>query len=675
MNRLAGEISPYLLQHAGNPVDWQPWGEEAFARARAEQKPVFLSIGYSACHWCHVMAHESFEDPYIAGLLDENFVSIKVDREERPDLDQIYMEAVQAMTGNGGWPLSAFLTPDGEPLFGGTYWPPRRRGGMPGFDDVLRAVREAWCDRREQVVQQAKRITAFLRAEEHETAEVDELTDAPLQAAEKALPAMFDPRNGGFGAAPKFPQATALRLLLQRGTRGTVPFSARRFADHRRPTLDVGARTVPGPENRDSLQKSAGDILAMVRLTLDRMAAGGIYDQLGGGFHRYSVDAEWLVPHFEKMLYDNAMLAVCYLEAWQATGRAEYARVVRETLDYVLRRMTDAEGGFYSAEDADSEGEEGRCYVWTPAQVEEVLGAERARTFCYVYDVSDAGNFDGQNVLHLARPVALYAKLLGRDAGELEAELAEDRVKLLAARQERLQPAVDDKVLVSWNGLMIEAMALAGAAFDEPRYRAAAATAADFILQSVSDCHGGLAHCWRAGRATQHGFLDDYASLANALATLHETDSDERGQSRFPGGGDARRGRKIGTVPGPHHGPKIGTVPESRWLEEAVRLADTILARFADENGGFFYAPLGDKLLIASKKDLWDNPVPSGTALAVTALLRLAELADRPAYRQAAESTLRKNFHAIEQSPLAAGQSLMALETAISRRAAAPQAV
>ncbi len=547
MNKLSQEISPYLLQHAANPVDWQPWGPEALERARAEQKPIFLSIGYSACHWCHVMAHESFENPAIAEALNRDFISIKVDREERPDLDQIYMEAVQAMSGQGGWPMSVFLTPEQKPFFGGTYWPPRGRGGMMGFGDVLSAVDAAWRERRSDVLQQAEKAVQFLQAPRLVGQKSAELTAAPLEAAEAALAQAFDDSLGGFGSAPKFPHATDLNLLL-----------ARWRASRHEPLLE------------------------MVVVTLDHMAAGGICDHLGGGFHRYSVDAEWLVPHFEKMLYDNAMLARCYLEAWLETERKDYLRVVRETLDYVLRDMTDPQGGFYSAEDADSEGEEGKFYVWTPHEILAVLGRERGDAFCRVYDVSATGNFEGSNILHLSKPIAVCAKILGRDAASLEEDLTADRARLLEVRSRRARPGRDDKVLVSWNGLMIDALARAGDVLDEPRYRTAAAAAADFLLTHLHDKEGRLLHCWRTQstgcpRQARHlGFLDDHASLCNALVTLYETQS------------------------------------ERRWLDTATRLADAILARFADsEAGGFYYTSSDHEPLIARKKNLGTRRFPA----------------------------------------------------------------
>jgi hypothetical protein len=601
-NHLAAENSPYLLQHAENPVDWYPWGPEALELARSQDKPIFLSIGYSACHWCHVMAHESFENEAIARLLNEHFISIKVDREERPDLDQIYMEAVQRMSGHGGWPLSAFLSPNLEPFFGGTYWPAAARGGLPGFADVLRAVAEAWNRRRTELTQQGRQMAQLLREDalgatvalsNHagQASSATELDDQPLLIAEAALLRSFDRRFGGFGAAPKFPPASSLRLLLRRWGR-----------------------------------THSEELLHPVRVTLDRMAQGGMYDQLGGGFHRYSVDAQWLVPHFEKMLYDNALLADCYLEGWQVTGDPEYARVVRETLDYVLRDMRDGEGGFHSAEDADSEGEEGVFYVWSAAEIREILGADRAAAFGYSYGVSERGNFEGRNVLNRPQTLADAARTLDRKAEDLASELEQDRRRLLAARDRRVRPGRDDKVLVSWNGLMIEALAHAGAVLGVPSYLDAAADAANFLLTRLRAADGRLQHYWRGGRAAGSGYLDDYAGLANALVTLYE--------ARF----------------------------EERWLDAAAALADEILRRFADpDQGGFFFAEANGDLL-ARKKDFFDSPMPSGSGLATMVLLRLGRLAGRKDYLSAAERSLTAARGTMERAPTGAGTLLLALD-------------
>jgi hypothetical protein len=590
-NRLAQETSPYLLQHANNPVDWHPWGEEALQRARQEDKPIFLSIGYSACHWCHVMEHESFESPAIAALLNQQFVCIKVDREERPDLDQIYMQAVQLMTGRGGWPMSVFLTPALEPFYGGTYWPPHDRQGMPGFDRVLTAVAEAWHARRDQLFEQARTLTEHLQAaatpEGQETLTVQHVVDAAGE-----LSRLVDRRNGGFGGAPKFPHPMDLQLLLR-----------------------VWSRT------------GKADLLDIVTLTLDKMAAGGIYDHLGGGFHRYAVDERWLVPHFEKMLYDNALLLATYVEGYQATGNPDYARVARETADYVLRDLTDAAGGFHSTEDADSEGEEGKFYVWTPRELEEVLGVDRARTFGYCYDVSEPGNFEGHNILNLPKTLEQCAKVLGRDEPGLRAELAESRSALLAVRDRRVRPGLDDKVLVNWNGLMIDSLARAAGPLDEPRYLRAAQKAADFILNAMRRSDGRLLHTYRAGEARLDAYLDDYACLANSLVSLYEASFAER------------------------------------WIDEALALAQTMLAQFRDEaTGGFFYTAADHEALLLRPQEIMDNATPSASSMAATALVRLAKLTGRDDLREAAERTLQAAASVIDRSATAAGQALLALD-------------
>ena len=593
-NRLAGQSSPYLLQHAENPIDWHPWDDEALQKARREDKPIFLSIGYSACHWCHVMAHESFEDPAVAEFLNRHFISIKVDREEHPEIDQIYMEAVQMLVGNGGWPLSVFLSADLQPFFGGTYWPREPRGPVPGFLQVIEAVYDAWLNRRGEVVDQARRLTAVLQesAAARFPGESRLLPDL-LELAQRSMSRAFDPQYGGFGRAPKFPHPMDLRLLLRHWRRDRSP------------------RTIE-----------------MVRTTLDRMAAGGIYDHLGGGFHRYSTDERWLVPHFEKMLYDNALLAACYTEAWQATGEARYAQVVRETLDYVLRDMTDPAGGFHSTEDADSQGHEGLFYLWTRQEVQDALG-DRAERFCRVYDVTDTGNFEGngQNILNLSKTIEQAAALLQCDAPSLAADLAADRQTLFERRGRRVRPAKDDKVLVGWNGLMIDALALAGAALAEPRYVEAAGRAADFLLASLRRDDGGLWHAWRRGQAAVPAFLEDYAALAEGLVTLYEATFEER------------------------------------WIDEALRLSDYILAHFADPDGGGFYmAEAAHANVLVRKKDLFDNATPSGGGLAAHLFLRLGRLAARDDLRNYAEKTLQATVPLMRQAPLGCGQLLLALE-------------
>jgi uncharacterized protein len=591
MNRLAGESSPYLLQHRTNPVDWYPWGPEALERAKQEQKPIFLSIGYSACHWCHVMEHESFENDAIARLMNENFVCIKVDREERPDLDHIYMNAVQLLTGRGGWPMSVFLTPDLQPFYGGTYWPPTSRMGMPGFDQVLLAVANAWQERREQAIQQAAELTEHISRLAELPTGGGELSLQSIDAAGTALERSFDFRNGGFGGAPKFPHPMDLQVLL------------RLWKRHRQTGL-----------------------LDMVTATLNKMAGGGIYDHLGGGFHRYSVDERWLVPHFEKMLYDNALLTTAYVEGFLASGNAEYGRVARETCDYVLRDLTDPAGGFYSTEDADSEGEEGKFYVWTPKEIEAVLGSA-AEIFSYVYDVTEPGNFEGHNILNLPKPIETCAKIKHRDLAELRAELAVGRTKLLNVRDARVRPGRDDKVLVAWNGLMIDALARAAGALNEPRYLAAAVKAADFILRDMRRDDGRLLHTWRAGTAKYDAYLDDYAAIANALVSLYEATFDER------------------------------------CIDEAVRLVEIMLKHFVDASGGgFFYTADDHEQLIARHKDIQDSSVPSGNALAATVLVRLGKLTGRTQYLEAAEKTFRMAAGLLERAPTAAGQMLLALD-------------
>ncbi|MBS0208915.1 MAG: thioredoxin domain-containing protein [Planctomycetes bacterium] len=605
-NRLAHESSPYLLQHAHNPVDWYPWGDEALQAARALDRPIFLSIGYSACHWCHVMEHESFENEALAAQMNASFINIKVDREERPDLDQVYMQAVQMLTGRGGWPMSVFLTPELKPFYGGTYWPPTGRMGMPGFDQIIVAVTDAWRSRRDAVHEQADELTRHLA----ESASVERLQTSPVKAdapdatlapdtivgylrgAAGALERSFDFRYGGFGSEPKFPHPVDLRVLLR---------CWRRF-------------------------KNDG-LLQMVTHTLDRMAAGGMYDQLGGGFHRYSVDARWLVPHFEKMLYDNALLLSAYTEAWQASGRDDLARVVREVADYVLRDMTDPAGGFYSTLDADSEGVEGKYYVWTPAEAEQLLGPERADSFCRVYDVSEHGNFEETNILNLPKSIADCAKLMERDPAELQAELAASRAVLLAARAKRVPPGLDDKVLVAWNGLMIDGLAQAGAALAEPRYVEAAARAAEFLWTSLRDERGRLLHTWRHGKARLAGYLDDYACLGCGLVSLYQATFDER------------------------------------WIERAATLADALLKHFADaEQGGFYYTADDAEALLVRQRDLYDSATPSGNGMAATLLAQLGRLLGRSDYLEACERTLRMVAPIVERAPGAAGQFLLVLD-------------
>ncbi|MFM7107420.1 MAG: thioredoxin domain-containing protein [Planctomycetaceae bacterium] len=605
MNALAGATSPYLLQHVDNPVAWEPWGPAALERARREGKPIFLSVGYSACHWCHVMAHESFESDVVAAVLNPNFVCVKVDREERPDVDAVYMAAVQLLTGRGGWPMSVFLTPDLEPFFAGTYWPPEPRHGMPGFAQVLAAVLEAWRERRDKVVEQAAEITRAIARRSAAGGGGPPPSGDLLEHAAVTLARSFDAAHGGFGTAPKFPHPMDLRLLLR---------TARRSGRAR----DV----------------------EMAAHTLERMAAGGMHDQLGGGFARYSVDDRWLVPHFEKMLYDNALLAVAYLEGFLVTGREEFAEVVRSTLDYVLRDMTDPAGGFWSAEDADSEGEEGKFYVWTPDEVRGVLGAVEGELFCAAYDVTPQGNFEGTSILHLPRPLAAVARDRGLEPAALERTLATAKEKLLAARGRRVRPGIDDKALVSWNGLMIDALARAGAVLGEDRYVAAAARAADFLLVECRTDSGELAHQWRRGVAGGLAFADDLACLAEGLVSLYEATFAER------------------------------------WIEAACTLADRLVGAgesgplagggFVDpDTGGFFLASAAHERLIVREPDLLDHAVPGSTGMAATALLRLAALTGRERYRHSAERALAAVAPLMARAPNAAPQSLLALDLAL----------
>jgi uncharacterized protein YyaL (SSP411 family) len=573
-------------------VDWYPWGEEAIQRARAQDKPIFLSIGYSACHWCHVMEHESFENPDIAALMNEHFINIKVDREERPDLDQIYMTAVQAMTGHGGWPMSVFLTPDLKPFYGGTYFPPTDARGMAGFPRVLLGVHRAWEERRDEIRQSAVEMTEQLRAYGTLPKGSGALEPELLDNAARTILGHFDPTHGGFGRAPKFPHPMDVKVLLRQCAR-------------------------------------TGDEYALhaVRHTLDKMARGGIYDHLGGGFARYSTDERWLVPHFEKMLYDNALLASAYLEAYQATRDGEFHRVARETMDYILGRMTDPEGAFYSTEDADSEGVEGKYYVWSLAEITDVLGGDRAREFAYVYDVTESGNWERQNILNLPKPINQAARMLGRDEDDLRADLAADRAKLLAVRDRRVPPGKDTKVLVSWNGLMIAALAEGGRILKDPRYLDAAGRAAGFILDRMRQPDGRLLHTYKDGRARLDAYLDDYANFIEGLTRLHEATG------------------------------------EPRWIESALDLTRVLCEEFSDPaHGGFFYTGHRHEALIARQKDFTDNATPSGNGMAATALVRLGALTGREDLTQAGRSALESVQLLLEREPAAAGQSLIALD-------------
>ncbi len=542
------------------------------------------------------MEHESFENAEIAALMNEHFVNIKVDREERPDLDQIYMSAVMAMTGHGGWPMSVFLTPQCKPFFGGTYFPPADSRGMTGFPRVLLSVHRAWEERREEITESANEMTEQLRAFGSIAKGTGSLDFKLLDQAARTLMRNFDPLHGGFGRAPKFPHPMDLRVLL-----------------------------------RHHLRTGDDQALHVVRHTLHKMARGGIYDHLGGGFARYSTDERWLVPHFEKMLYDNALLSSTYLEAFQAIGDPSFRQVARETMDYVLSRMTGAHGAFHSTEDADSEGVEGKYYVWSVAEVSELLGSERAKSFCYVYDVTPQGNWEDHNILNMPKSIEQAAKLLARDQGELVAELASGRALLLAAREKRVPPAMDTKVLVSWNALMIAALAQAGHILSDDRYIEAARRAAGFIVDRMRRSDGRLLHTFNDGQAKLDAYLDDYASLIDGLTRLYESTG------------------------------------EPRWIEAALELAAIMIDEFADaEQGGFYFTGRRHETLIARQKDVHDNATPSGSGLAATALLRLGALTGRADLTQAGKAALEAIESVLEREPAACGQSLIALDFLLS---------
>jgi uncharacterized protein len=569
-NRLAGETSPYLLQHKDNPVDWHPWGEEALAAARERDVPILLSIGYSACHWCHVMERESFEDETTAEYMNEHFVCIKLDREERPDLDAIYMEACQAISGQGGWPLNAFLTPDQVPFFAGTYFPPDENRGMPSWLQVLRSIVEAWDERGDEIRATSEEVSQRLSGAAWVEPSEEPLTDEMLDQAVEALLRLEDPRNGGFGAAPKFPAASAIELLLRRGA------------------VDPAARA------------------------LSAMANGGIYDQLGGGFARYTVDAGWLIPHFEKMLYDNALLARAYLHGWQATGYPLFRRVCEETLDWALREMRGPEGGFYSALDADSEGEEGKFYVWTLEQMRDVLGDDAQPALDY-FGVLPGGNWEGKTILT-------------RGAEEPEG-FEELRRRLYDARAERVWPGLDDKRLTSWNALMVSALADAGAVLEREDYLDAARRCASFLLEDLTGAGGRLLRTWKDGEGRLNAYLEDHSYLLDALLTLYE--------ATF----------------------------EPRWLDAARALADTTIERFGDpEKGGFFETSSDHEKLLTRRKDPEDNPIPSGNAAAAYALLRLAALTGEHEYERQGVGVLRLFAELAPRHPNAFAHLLQALD-------------
>ncbi|MBP8002217.1 MAG: thioredoxin domain-containing protein [Chloroflexi bacterium] len=590
-NRLAHETSPYLLQHAHNPVDWYPWGAEALEKAKTENKPILLSVGYAACHWCHVMAHESFEDETTAALMNEHFVNIKVDREERPDLDGIYMNAVVAMTGQGGWPMTVAMTPEGEPFFGGTYYPPTPRQGMPAFRQVLMSLAQAWEKQNSQLRQSATDIAEHLSQAAMLEGQEGQLTAAALDRAFEGISKVFDEKQGGFGPAPKFPQPMTIEFLLRY---------------HQR-TGDKQA-------------------LHMAEYTLKRMAYGGMYDQVGGGFARYSTDNIWMVPHFEKMLYDNAQLARVYLHAWQMTGKPLYRRIVEETLDYVLREMTHKDGGFYSSQDADSEGEEGKFYVWTVAEIQHNLVEHEADLFIQSYDVRETGNWEGRNILHLPRDPEEIAHDRRFSPEEWHRRMATARQKLYQVRSERVWPARDEKILTAWNGLMLATFAEAGRMFDRDDYLHAAASSAEFLYNTLRTPDGRLLRAWKEGAAAKgNGFLEDYAYLAEGLLALYQTTFD------------------------------------THWFAWALELVELIMLHFHDvENGGFYDTSDDHEQLIHRPKDVQDNATPSGNAMAVHALLKLSLYTGRMGYWKIAEQATSAVYGAMLKYPTGFGQWLSA---------------
>ncbi|MFW6086138.1 MAG: thioredoxin domain-containing protein [Myxococcota bacterium] len=597
-NRLIEETSPYLLQHAHNPVSWYPWGDDAFERARRENKPVLLSIGYSTCHWCHVMERESFEDVEIARYINENYVPIKVDREERPDVDDIYMRAVKMLSGRGGWPMTTLLTPDRKPFFGGTYFPARDgdRGARKGFLTILKEMKEEYDRDREDVVARAEKLSRRLRSASEPAPPGDVPGPGPVKRAVSMIERRFDDEWGGFGRAPKFPRPANLELLLR----------------HHRRTGEA-------------------ESLRMVTETLERMAAGGIYDQVGGGFHRYATDRRWLVPHFEKMLYDNAQLVPVYLAAHQVTGQERFAEVAAETLDYIQREMTDPNGGFYSATDADSETpdgehEEGYFFTWTPAELERTLGADLAGTVRAYYGVTSNGNFEGRTILHRPREDAEVAAELDLTVDALRERIDEADAKLLEARSTRPPPLRDEKILTAWNGLMISAFARAGLVLDEPAHVATAEKSADFLLREMRDDDGRLRRSFKDGRARHAAYLNDYAFLIRGLLDLYEASSE-------PG-----------------------------WLEQAVALQERLDQHHWDPAGGYFMTADDHEELLVRDKPLYDGALPSGNSVAVMNLLRLAELTQEQEHRERAERSLAAFAQHLARSPTASPQMLSALE-------------
>ncbi len=594
-NRLINETSPYLLQHAHNPVDWYPWGPEALERARAEDRPILLSVGYSACHWCHVMERESFENEETAALMNESFVCIKVDREERPDIDSIYMTAVQALSGQGGWPMTVFLTPDGKPFYGGTYYPPEDRHGMPGFPRVLQSIARTFKESRGEVTLATGRLLNQMQQLTATPPSVDPLTVDVLHQAYRGIASQFDGKYGGVGSQPKFPQPMTYEFLL-----------------------------------RYHLRTGDPQALSMVRLTLDRMAEGGIYDQIGGGFHRYSTDAFWLVPHFEKMLYDNALLVRLYLHAYQITGTPLYKRIAEETLDYVTREMTGPLGGFYSAQDADSEGVEGMFFVWTPQELAAVLEGADCDLLSRYYGVTGEGNFEGKTILSVETDEASLAAEAGMSEEKLREALKRSRTRLFDERERRVHPGRDDKIITSWNGLMLAAFAEAGAVLGRTDFLDAARKNAGFVLDRMR-LDGRLLRSFKDGQAKLNGYLEDYAFLADALLVLHEA------------------------------------TLEARWLKEAIDLADGMVDLFWDEVAGQLYDTGRDhEELVIRPRDISDNAIPSGSSMAASVLLRLAVITGSSDHARRATASLRSMREFMGRAPMGSGHWLGALDFYLS---------
>ncbi len=580
VNMLIKETSPYLLQHAHNPVDWYPWGEEALKLALDNDKPIFLSIGYSACHWCHVMEQESFENESIAQLMNEHFICIKVDREERPDIDEIYMSAVQLMTGSGGWPLSVWLTPDLEPFFGGTYFPPEDKWGRVGFKNIIGKIASLWDQERDKLLQSANQFKDHISQLSQVQVSNKEIGIDLWHSSVNFVKSRFDEKYGGFGAAPKFPQAMELSFLL-------------RYYFH------TGEKLT----------------LEMVEKTLLRMAQGGIYDQLGGGFHRYSTDGKWLVPHFEKMLYDNALLAVTYLEAYQITNNSYYAEIARETLDFVLQEMTSTEGGYFSSQDADSEGEEGKFYVWQKSEIKQILSENEAWLFCETYDVSDNGNWEGKNILNVSKKLSDLSKQENIAEDELKNRLQNYRQKLLRERTKRVAPNTDDKIITAWNGMMISAMCKGYQVLGDERYLSSAKKAADFLHKEMYK-DGNVLRTYRNGKSHLNGFLSDYALFISALLDLYETTFD------------------------------------LSYLENGFELNDILIQKFWDEEtGSFYFTPSDHEKLLVKTRNAYDNAAPSGNSVTIENLLRIAEFTGDKTLKEKAELSVKLYLDQVQKYP------------------------